>query len=254
MLFHILALFVLHSPAQASPTATSIVALDAMPGEIPLVYLSDGTVKEVPAGREDSIRRLLQQSEPDHSIFQSSDSETVYEADTLDESQMNRWFKSMNRRTRYRAQCYNRAHIWAFEANRDLGIRSEKVFMFFSSRYIREYHYRWWFHTAPLTRVKTAQGSEERVMDPGFFDRPVSLKAWSDDFIKPKTPCKTVSRYSEYASLPHTEYCYFMMAPMYMWQPKDLEAVDNGAPVKERFEEFDIQTAYRQAFWKSSTH
>jgi hypothetical protein len=39
-----------------------------------------------------------------------------------------------------------------------------------------------------------------------------------------------------------------MMAPMFMWQPKDLEAVDHGTPVKERFEDFDIETAYRQAF------
>ena len=120
--------------------------------------------------------------------------------------------------------------------------------MFFSSRYIREYRYRWWFHVAPMTQVHTPHGVESRVMDPAFFDRPVNLKTWSDGFIKPKTPCKKVDRYSEYASVPHTEYCYFMVAPMFMWQPKDLEAVDQGTPVKERFEDFDIQTAYRQAF------
>ncbi len=248
MLIRILALLVLTSSAHAVPVATSIVAVDTAPGLPPLVYLSDGSVKEALAGQEDLLRRLIQPHPAEWPSVETPSVLPAYEADILDESRMGQWFKSMNRRTRYRAQCYNRAHVWAYEAYRDLNIRSEKVFMFFSSRYIREYHYRWWFHTAPLTRVQTPAGTEPRVMDPGFFDRPVPLKTWSDDFIKPKTPCKVVQRYSEYASVPHTEYCYFMMAPMYMWQPKDLEAVDRGSPVKERFEEFDIQTAYSQAF------
>ncbi len=248
MLIWILTLFLCSSPAQASPVATSIVALDTAPGLTPLVYLSDGSVKEAPPGQEEFLRRLILQTPSEWTTLEPPYPQLEYEADLLDESRMTRWFKSMNRRTRYRAQCYNRAHVWAYEANRDLNIRSEKIFMFFSSRYIREYHYRWWFHVAPLTRVDTGRGTESRVMDPGFFDRPVTQKTWSDHFIKPKTPCKVVQRYSEYASVPHTEYCYFMMAPMYMWQPKDLEAVDSGSPVKERFEEFDIETAYRQAF------
>jgi hypothetical protein len=85
-------------------------------------------------------------------------------------------------------------------------------------------------------------------MDPGFFTRPVDLKTWSDGFIKPKTPCKRVERYSEYATLPHEEYCYFIVAPMFYWQPKDLDALEREGKEKTFFEPFDIETAYRQAF------
>jgi hypothetical protein len=234
--------------ANALPNSTSIVALDTAPGEVPLAYLSDGSVREIPPDSQARILKQIRTRLNGHQPGVLPESPLVYEGDTLAPDLMQRWFTSMNRKTRYRAQCYNRAHVWAYEADRGLGIRSEKIFMFFSSRYIREYHYRWWFHVAPLTRVVTPEGPEERVMDPGFFKKPVSVKEWSDDFIKPRTPCKRVSRYSDYASVPHTEYCYFMVAPMFMWQPKDLEAVDRGEPVKERFESFDIETAYRQAF------
>ncbi len=247
MSVNVLILLFFSSMAHALPSSTTMVALDTAPGEAPLVYLSDGSVQEVPPGSEEWIQRQIV-STGEHGYGVLSESPIAYESDVLDEGLMHRWFKAMNRKTRYRAQCYNRAHVWAYEADRDLDIRSEKLFMFFSSRYIREYRYRWWFHVAPLTRVITPQGPEERVMDPGFFKQPVTVKDWSDDFIKPKTPCKRVSRYSDYASVQHTEYCYFMVAPMYMWQPKDLEAVDRGEPVKDRFLPFDIETAYRQAF------
>jgi hypothetical protein len=248
MLIRISILLWLTTSASALAMSTSIVAVDSDPGGPTLVYLSDGSVMEAPADSEETIRALLPRPASREYEGIGDTLPFNYEGDILDEGLMTRWFKSMNRRTRYRAQCYNRAHVWAFEANRDLGIRSEKIFMFFSSRYIREYRYRWWFHVAPLIWVDTPDGPQERVMDPTFFDRPVPLKTWSDDFIKPQTPCKRVTRYSEYATLPHTEYCYFLSASMFSWQPKDLEAMDQGVPEKDRFVQFDIDTAYRQAF------
>lgn len=235
-------------PAVAEPLASQVVRIEEKPGQPTLAFMADGSVWETPADATLSLNRLQPPSFPPPLPGPHGLDTPIEDPEILDADRMDRWFRSMNRNIRYRSQCYNRAHIWAYEAHRDLGIRSEKVFMFFTSRYIREYHYRWWFHAAPLTRLRTAKGFEERVMDPRFFDRPVALRTWSNDFIKPRTPCKRVLRYSEYASAQNEEYCYFILAPMYVWQPKDLEQQEQDGSIKDRFLPFDVETAYQQAF------
>jgi hypothetical protein len=157
-------------------------------------------------------------------------------------------FSRMNSSYRNRSQCFNRAHVWTYEAlNRD-GVHLMKVFMFFTSKYIRDYHYRWWFHVSPFTYVQDGNGISESILDFTFMSGPTSPREWSNYFIKPKTECPTVKSFSDYSSHQYDQYCYFMKVPMYFWQPRHLEALEQGSPHPDHFVPDEVDAAYAQGF------
>lgn len=158
-------------------------------------------------------------------------------------------FQSMNPNYRRRSQCFNRAHVWTYETFQSKGIHLMKVFMFFTSKYIREYRYRWWFHVSPFAIVETNGEKRESILDHTFMNGPVGPKEWSDHFIEPRTPCPTVNRYSDYSNHQYDHYCYFMKVPMYFWQPRHLEALEAGTPAPESFVRDEVLAAYSQAFF-----
>src|SRR6478735_936580 len=49
-----------------------------------------------------------------------------------------------------RSQCFKRAHMWAFDMWSQMGIQSEKLFIFWSKRYQILEEFDWWFHVAPM--------------------------------------------------------------------------------------------------------
>jgi hypothetical protein len=124
-----------------------------------------------------------------------------------------------------------------------------KVFMFFTAKYIREYHYQWWFHVSPFTYVKANDEVSERVLDYYFMKEPVSMRTWSDHFIAPKTECPTVNHYSEYDQHQYDSYCYLMKVPMYYWQPQDLEKLEQDQTQRLNFVPDEISFAYWQGFY-----
>lgn len=158
-------------------------------------------------------------------------------------------FWSMNPNYRRRSQCFNRAHVWTYETLKFRKIRLMKVFMFFTAKYIREYHYRWWFHVSPFAYVNDQSLIHESILDYTFMDGPVDPKGWSDRFIAARTPCPTVEKYSDYSNHQYEHHCYFMKVPMYFWQPRHLEARESGGPIPDQFIEDEVRAAYTQGFF-----
>ncbi len=175
--------------------------------------------------------------------------ETVYEPSIIDPKSADQIFSEMNPHFRTRAQCYNKAHVWAFEASAKHQLNSMKVFMFFTAKYIREYRYQWWFHVSPFTYVKTDHEVSERVLDYYFMKEPVSMRTWSDHFIAPKTEFPTVTHYSDYDQHQNDSYCYFMKVPMFYWQPQDLEKLEQDQTERLSFVPDEISFAYWQGFY-----
>ena len=143
-----------------------------------------------------------------------------------------------------RSGCYQRAHYWSHEMFNTLGLRSMKVFLFFTNRYRREFDYQWSFHVAPLIPVKLADGTiEERVFDPVFVSppswvrpedvkrydsRPITIREWARYFIYPKTECPLIETYEEYLNHQELTYCFVMKTPMFTYSPIDFERDRTG--------------------------
>ncbi len=151
-------------------------------------------------------------------------------------------FKKMRRSGS--GQCYNRAHIWSYEEFNRSGLRSVKLFMFFTRSYIRKYRYKWWFHVTPMTYVNGVA----MTMDRAFFKGPVEVKTWTDKFIFSKRNCPVIHKYSDYRDHQEAEHCYLHPATMYFWQPRDLENYELTGAEKKQFFPKEINWAYWNAF------
>lgn len=161
---------------------------------------------------------------------------------TLEEA--NAIFLRMNRRHQRDSQCYNRAHVWAYEEFVRTQLRSVKLFMFFTRSYIRKYRYKWWFHVTPMTYVNGVAMTLDRT----FMKRPVAIKTWTDNFIYSKRNCPVVYKYSQYRNNQETEHCYLHPASMYYWQPRDLENNERTGFEKNQFIRSEVNWAYQEAF------
>lgn len=151
---------------------------------------------------------------------------------------------SQMRRAQSRSQCYNRAHIWTYEEFQRSGLRSMKLFMFFTRSYIYQYRYKWWFHVTPMTFVN----GTAMTMDRTFMRRPVDIKTWTDNFIYSKRNCPIINKYSSYSQHQDTEHCYLHPASMFFWQPRDLETHERTGFQKNQFINSEINWAYQDAF------
>jgi hypothetical protein len=147
------------------------------------------------------------------------------------------------------SQCYNRAHIWAFEWFLKHGLSSEKTFLFFTRKYIRKYNFEWWFHVAPSVQVIDGPNVEDRIMDVKYaLNGPMRLKSWTDVFMRNDAACPIITKYSEYANYPESDWCYVMKVPMYYYQPIDLENLEDSGAEKEIWMEAEVSAAYLEAF------
>jgi hypothetical protein len=146
-------------------------------------------------------------------------------------------------------QCYNRAHVWAFELWKNHQTKSQKIFLFFSRKYIREHNFGWWFHVAPMLIVNEwLGGKSEKVVDPRYITAPRSIDWWIGKFVSGNVTCPEIKKYSEYADYPYSEDCYILKAPMYIYQPLDLEMLEVWGVQKNNFVQLDLEWAYKEAF------
>ncbi len=157
-------------------------------------------------------------------------------------------FNELNPHYRKRSQCYNRAHIWAYEEQVKRNLKSLKVFLFFTTKYIREYNYPWWFHVSPFVLVDENGVITESVLDYLFMKAPTPMRQWTNHFITPKTECPAVEKYSDYDDHQDESNCYLIKKPMYFWQPLDIEEFDNTGTQKMDFVAAEVNRAYRQGF------
>ncbi len=175
--------------------------------------------------------------------------EASYEPTVLDsEDQAKDFFRHTRRPSQWQWswQCYNIAHVRSYEEFKRTGLKSMKIFLFFSDRYIREYNFKWWFHVTPMTYVQGASGVEERVIDKEWKDGPVSMKNWTDTFMKNKVHCKRIEFYSQYENHQEEEYCYLLPASMYYWQPKNLEEFERTRKERTEFVMSEVRWAYKK--------
>ena len=151
-----------------------------------------------------------------------------------------------NGATRDESQCYNRAHVWTYQAFTNNQVNLGKVWIFFSKKYIKEYRYKWWFHIAPFTMV---EGYEKPyILDRGFTMVPYTLENWKNIYIKNQAECKTVNRYSDYTKNTNTETCFFMFSSQYYWQPKHLKDLERKKDKYQwGYELGELRHAYKDA-------
>ncbi len=128
---------------------------------------------------------------------------------------------SMNGGTREESQCYNRAHMWTYEALIQNNVNLGKVWIFFTKKYIREIGHKWWFHVAPYTHV--GDDTFRYVLDRGFTMVPYTMENWKNIFIKNKANCPVVTDYNHYDKRQNSAYCYLIYSSQYYWQPWQLE-------------------------------
>jgi hypothetical protein len=154
-------------------------------------------------------------------------------------------FKRMRRDHQRDSQCYNRAHVWAWEEFRATGLRSSKHFLFFTWRYIRNYRYKWWFHVAPSVALAD---ETVRILDRTFTRMPLSVAAWIRNFVYSGRACPEVSDYYDYRRNQNREDCYLIPVSMYFWQPRDIERRSRTGAEKSSFLRSEVRHAYREAF------
>lgn len=153
-------------------------------------------------------------------------------------------FTRMRRNYQNESQCYNRAHIWAYEEYKRTGLKSLKVFMFFTRKYIRNYNFYWWFHVTPA--VQTADGI--RTLDRRYTKGLLNLHTWSNIFVRSHKACPIISKYYDYRNHQNVEDCFHIPVSMYFWQPYDIERRDRTGYEKTQFYQNQVNHAYWEAF------
>ena len=150
----------------------------------------------------------------------------------------------LNDGDRRRSQCFKRAHIWAFDMWSKMNISSQKVFIFYTQRYIQLEESEWWFHVAPMVVFK----GEEYVLYGTFMNKPITVREWQSYFIKSdKITCPVAANYEEYSKNQWSRLCYLMKVPMYFFSPLDIENRDVNKMPRNHWVLEELQDA-RRAF------
>ena len=189
---------------------------------------------------------LIQQLsfENDHSTFSNPFVPTVLPG----MNEANEVFKELNPYYRGRSECYNRAHVWSYEESVKRKINSMKVFLFFTTKYIGDYNWNWWFHVSPYVLVNENGEVTENVIDYRFMKGPTKMQQWTNYFMIPDVVCPTVAKYSDYESHQNESYCYLIKKSMYFWQPSDINNLERSGIEKTSFIQDEVDYAYWQGF------
>lgn len=152
---------------------------------------------------------------------------------------------------KHESQCYNRAHIWAYEWRVNKAVYSSKAWLFFTRKFIRQNKFEWWFHVAPMVHVIDEGFVKERIMDVKYSRSPLPLKQWTDIFMRDNANCPVVEQYSDQADHPESGSCFVMKSSMYYYQPADLEELELSGAVRDTWLESEVRNAYLEAFDKT---
>lgn len=244
--------------------------------EVPLVYLDNGRVIEIKKNLSKDFSQLEEakknsslvvfeinnknqiinfkitnKSLGNDNVIEDHKSEfnSVFIPTIIDNfSYANQLFQSARRNFNQNSQCYDRAHIWAYEWRINNNLYTSKAWVFFTQKYIRNYKFEWWFHVAPLIHVAIENEVKERVMDIKYSKRPEKLNNWTNNFIRNNEPCPVVTRFSDYANFPESGSCFVMKSSMYQYIPLDLEEEELTGVSKVKWLESEIKQAYLNGF------
>lgn len=275
MVFMISLLFAISSFAEGQRVTIEYIELGIKSKELHLIMLSNGKVGVLKQGQMGILEKLKEHHRKDdlieinldskHNIigFKAVNRERPIEETTSttisnqpspsptilpDMETTIKIFNKMNRGWQKESQCYNRAHIWNFEEFERSGLISKKTFIFFTTRYIRNYNFYWWFHAIPSVFVNQEGVTVERAMDPRYARSPLPMKTWSDIFIRSHRACPVISKYSDYRDNQKDEDCYIHPSTMFFWQPRDLDQFERTGLQKTNFIQSEINHAYWEAF------
>lgn len=146
------------------------------------------------------------------------------------------------------SQCYNRAHVWAYEWRLKQKLFTSKMWLFFTRKYIRKYNFEWWFHISPYFLVEEEGRIWERIADVKYARGPIKLKQWTDIFLRNDADCPLVNNYSEWANYPETGWCYVMKTSMYYYRPLDMEVLEKDGVERNVWDPNEVQQAFKEAF------
>lgn len=175
---------------------------------------------------------------------------TPTDLESLDQAQM--LFNQLYPRTKWFTQCFNRAHIWNRQMQKDHGVSSEKIFIFYTKKYRREVNDKWWFHVAPQVSVNGAR----YVLDKEFVSRPLTSKEWENHFNQSRNrsngkECVKIDRMSIYYDQQNTqnEFCNILVSSMYYWEPNHLEALEKQDKERTDWVAWELRAAAKDVFW-----
>lgn len=166
-------------------------------------------------------------------------------SDIQSDKKVNDVFTSLlNDGDKRRSECFKRAHMWSFDMWSKLGIQSQKIFIFYTSRYKTLEDEKWWFHVAPVI----VSNGVEYVLDGTFMEKPITVKEWQHFFIKSENiTCPLIDKIADYENGQQRRLCYIMKVPMYYLSPLDIENRDNKGLEKTHWVLSELQDA-RKAF------
>jgi hypothetical protein len=145
------------------------------------------------------------------------------------------------------SQCFNRAHVWAYEWFLKHQLYSNKTWLFFTRKYIRKFAFEWWFHVAPSVVVMENDQPRHKIMDIKYSRQPQDIKRWTDIFMRNDATCPMVKTYSDYANYPETGWCYTMRTSMFYFQPFDVEVMETWGIQKANWFEPEIKQSFKDA-------
>ena len=198
------------------------------------------SVQTVPAAPEDI--------HPDSMPLPESTENASYDPTIVTSAEASSAFRNMRRDYQYNSQCYNRAHIWTYEEFKSSGMKTGKLFLFFTSRYIRNYRYKWWFHVTPFAYVGGLEQSNWRTLDRRYTRGILTTKTWTNVFMLNDALCPVAEKYSDYRNHQQEEDCYLIPRSMYFWQPRDIQREENTGYVKSQYYNSEVNHAYWEAF------
>lgn len=163
---------------------------------------------------------------------------------------------TLNTKTQFKSQCFNRAHIWAKEMYDNFGINSRKILIYYTLKFRKTISGRWWFHIAPMLKVNGA----DYVVDRGFTRSPKTAEEWEKIFTKKMKGkrgdyrCKRITHVSEFYNEENmrNEYCNIHYTSMYYWGPRDAKNLEEKGIQKTKWVNWEIRQAAKEAFkkWK----
>lgn len=163
-------------------------------------------------------------------------------------------WSSLNRDTRSKSICANRAMVWAYDMYRNQGIQTGKVYVFFTGNHPSSDDKTWVYHVAPYVLVN----GQEVVLDAGFGDiqRPYTMEEWLYRFGRGN--CKVLDKLEKaWGSMYYNdlqEDCYARKVPMYYYMPMDVYDGDfnrdtdgDGITTRNNFPMGEVLLACKQA-------
>ena len=184
-----------------------------------------------------------------NSILPTSDNILFsYEPSILTITEARSVFKNMRRDYPDDSQCYNRAHIWTYEEFNRKSVYSNKLFLFFTTKYIRAYRYHWWFHVTPMVFMGGTDQSNWRTLDRRYTIEPLLTKTWTNIFMNNNALCPVVYNYSDYRNHQSDQWCYLIPTTMFFWQPRDIERLERTGYQKSSYISSEVDYAYWEAF------